>query len=220
MAHAIDKQSIIERLYAGDAIAASQMMPPSLWGYNGSVTDYPYDTVKAAAYLKACQAESTLPAEVTFYVPPIQRFYHPKPKELGELIQANLAAVGINAKIESPDWKTVHIPDVNGGKVDIYLLGWGGDNGDPDNSRCQFFCGGTAQFNSDADGKPLAPDAAIDTLPRRGGGNGSGQAQDAVRGRQPEDPRRRPGRALVHRTPPLVFGADLTGYTASPFRPC
>ncbi|MBK7781702.1 MAG: hypothetical protein IPJ58_13225 [Ardenticatenia bacterium] len=219
VAHAIDKQSIIEALYAGDAIAASQMMPPSLWGYNGSVTDYPYDTVKAAAYLKACQAESTLPAEVTFYVPPIQRFYYPKPKELGELIQANLAAVGINAKIESPDWKTVYIPDVNGGKVDIYLLGWGGDNGDPDNFLCQFFCGGTAQFNSDADGKPLAPNAAIDTLLRAA----AAETDQAKRKTLYEDANLTIHDAvlavpLVHRTPPLVFGADLTGYTASPLQ--
>lgn len=219
VAHAIDKQSIVASLYAGDAEVATEMMPPSLWGFNKNVSDYPYDTTKAQEYLKACQAESTLPAEVTFYVPPIQRFYYPKPKELGELIQANLAAIGINAKIQSPDWKTVYIPDVNGGKVDIYLLGWGGDNGDPDNFLCQFFCGGTAQFNSDAEGKPLPPDAALDTLLRAA----AAETDQATRKAMYEDANQKIHDAvlavpLVNRTPPVVFGADLTGYTASPLQ--
>lgn len=219
VAHAIDKQAIVDALHVGDAVTASQMMPPSLWGYNKNITDYPYDMTKAAEYLTACKAEATLPEELVFYVPPIQRFYYPKPKELGEMIQAGLAELGINAKIESPDWRNVYIPDVNSGKVPIYLLGWGGDNGDPDNFLCQFFCGGTAQFNSDAEGNPLPPSEAVNTLLRAA----ASETDQAKRTSMYEEANQLIHEAvlavpLVHRTPPLLFSADISGYTPSPLQ--
>jgi len=225
VAHAIDKQAIVDALYAGDAEAAAQMMPPSLWGYNKAVQDYPHDPVKAKEHLDACLKEEELPEKVVFYVPPIQRFYYPKPKELGELIQAQLAEVGITTEIQSPEWGTVYIPDVRGGKAELFLLGWGGDNGDPDNYLCKFFCGASADFNSDgnfeaAEGAaPKAPDEALNTLLREAATLGD----QAARAAKYEEANQMihdlvPAVPLVHRTPPLVFRANVKGYTSSPIQ--
>jgi peptide/nickel transport system substrate-binding protein len=220
LAHAIDKQAIADTLYAGDAVPATQMMPPDLWGYNKSLVDYPYDPVKAKEYLDLCIAEvGELPAEVTFYVPPIQRFYFPKPKELGETIQAGLNELGIVTTISSPEWGAVYLPEVREGKADLFLLGWGGDNGDPDNFLCQFFCGGDASFNSAEDGTAMPPDEELDVLLREA----ATLTDQAERRVKYEEANARiletvPAVPLVHRTPPILLRSNLSGYTASPLQ--
>lgn len=217
---AINKQDIVDALYAGDATTAAQMMPPDLWGYHPSLTDYPYDMAAAATALEACvAAEGPLPAKVTFHVPPIQRFYYPKPKELGEAIQSQLAELGIVTEITSPDWRTVYLKEVREGDTELHLLGWGGDNGDPDNFLCQFFCGGSAQWNSDAEGNPLPPDADLNTLLRDAATKNTQaerqamyeQANQMVHDLVLAVP-------LVHRSAPLLFGAVVQGYTPSPLQ--
>ncbi len=218
VAHAIDKEGVLG-LYAGDAEAATQMMPPGLWGYNDSIEDYPYDLDQAQTYLDACLETSTMPDEVVFYVPPVQRFYFPKPKELGELIQASLAGLGINTAIRSPEWGTVWLPDVREGKHDVFLLGWGGDNGDPDNFLCQFFCGGDASFNGDGEGNGLSPDPDLEALLKEAAALSDQdermakyeEANQMIHELVPSVP-------LVHRSPPLLFRSNVNGYVASPIQ--
>jgi peptide/nickel transport system substrate-binding protein len=219
VAQAIDKKGIVDALYGGDAEAASQMMPPKLWGYNAAVQDYAYNIDAAKASLAKCVAAEKLPAETSFYVPPIQRFYFPKPKELGESIQASLSQAGINTKISSPDWKTVYLKDVSGGKTELYLLGWGGDNGDPDNFLCQFFCGGTAAWNSDKSGNPLPANDALNKLLR----DAATKSDPAVRQKMYEQANQMIhdevlGVPLVYRSTPLLFRSNISGYTASPIQ--
>jgi peptide/nickel transport system substrate-binding protein len=118
----------------------------------------------AAEYLQAAIDEGVeIPDPVIFYVMPVARLYFPQPQQLGELIQAQLAEIGINAQIQSPAWPDPYLADLqeDGTKADIFLLGWGGDNGDPDNFLCVFFCGADTQFNNDGAGGGVAPDAEI-----------------------------------------------------------
>jgi peptide/nickel transport system substrate-binding protein len=219
VAHAIDKQGLIASLYGDGAEAAVQMMPPEMWGYNSTLQDYPFDMTLAKEFLDKCAAEETLPEEVVFYVPPVQRFYMPKPKELGEAIQAALAELGIKTSIQSPDWASVYLPDVRSGKADIYLLGWGGDNGDPDNYLCVFFCGGTASFNSDAEGNPLPPDAELNTLLREA----ATLSDQAARQTLYEQANARVhdlvlAVPIAHRSAPILFRSNVSGYVPSPIQ--
>jgi peptide/nickel transport system substrate-binding protein len=86
IAHAIDKQAIIDTLYtAGDGEVASQFQPPSLWGYNETLEDYPYDPAKAMEYLQAAIDEGVqIPDPAIFYVMPTPRLYFPQPQPTGE----------------------------------------------------------------------------------------------------------------------------------------
>jgi len=150
IAHAIDKQAIIDAIYPGDAEPAGQFQPPSLWGYNAGIVDYPYDPAAAADFLQAAIAEGVeIPDPAIFYVMPVSRAYFPDPQPTGELIQAMLAEIGINAQIQSPAWPDPYLSDLqeDGTKHDLFMLGWVGDNGDPDNFLCVFFCGGDTSFN-------------------------------------------------------------------------
>ena len=51
---------------------------------------------------------------------------------MAEMMQADLAKVGIKAKIVSYEWGE-YLKRTKAGEHDTVLLGWTGDNGDPDN---------------------------------------------------------------------------------------
>ncbi len=130
VAHAIDKQAIIADLYQGMGVAAKNPLPPSVWGYDDTVEDYPYDPAKAKELLDAAGVSDGF--ETTLYAMPNPRPYMPSPEKVAEAIIADLAKVGIRAKMVTYDWAT-YLAKTEAGEHDMALLGWSGDNGDPDN---------------------------------------------------------------------------------------
>jgi len=74
------------------------------------------------------------------YYMPVTRFYYPSPKEIGEAMAADLAKAGIVVELYlEGDWPTYLGGRRDGTLVGLYQLGWGGDNGDPDNFHGYFF---------------------------------------------------------------------------------
>ncbi|RPI48991.1 MAG: hypothetical protein EHM56_13045 [Chloroflexi bacterium] len=74
------------------------------------------------------------------YYMPVTRFYYPSPEEIGEAMAADLANAGINVTLElAGDWTTYLGLRRDGQLMGLYMLGWGGDNGDPDNFHNYFF---------------------------------------------------------------------------------
>ncbi len=63
---------------------------------------------------------------------PVQRPYNPDAKRMAELMQADLAKVGVKAKIVTYEWGEYRKRAQNG-EHQMVQLGWTGDNGDPDN---------------------------------------------------------------------------------------
>ena len=70
--------------------------------------------------------------KTTLYAIPVARPYMPNGRKVAEAIQADLRKVNITAKIVSFEWGT-YLDKVTKGEHDMALLGWTGDNGDPDN---------------------------------------------------------------------------------------
>jgi peptide/nickel transport system substrate-binding protein len=136
IAHAVNKRLIVDKLLGGIAVPAKNMLPPSMWGYNEAVVDYEYDPPKAREYL----AKAGLPNgfKTTLWAMPNPRPYMPQPTKIAEAIQADLKAVGIDAEIVTMDWAT-YLAKTRDGEQDMYMLGWTGDNGDPDNFLYWFF---------------------------------------------------------------------------------
>ena len=77
------------------------------------------------------------------YYMPVTRFYFPSGKEIAEAMAADLANAGINVELYlEGDWPTYLGARREGRLAGLYMLGWGGDNGDPDNFTGYFFGGG------------------------------------------------------------------------------
>ena len=127
---AIDKESIVNDIYMGTATVAKNGLPPVVMGYNDEIEDYPYDPERAKELL----AEAGYPDgfEVTLHVMPVSRPYMFDPPKIGEAIQSYLAAVGIEVEFYQVDWGT-YLQETEAGQHQMCLLGWTGDNGDPDN---------------------------------------------------------------------------------------
>ena len=128
--YAINKSSIIENLYKGTAIVAKNGMPPFMLGYNDDIVDYPYDPDMARQLLEDAGYPNGF--NTTLWVMPVSRPYMFDPPKIGEAIQAYLADVNINIELYQIDWST-YLEKTEGGEHPMCLLGWTGDNGDPDN---------------------------------------------------------------------------------------
>jgi peptide/nickel transport system substrate-binding protein len=217
VAYALDKARYAAQVFPGDAQPAQSMLPPAVWGHNVAV-ERNVDLALARQYLETCQAAGvTLPAAISFYVPPIPRPYLPDPAALGAAIQADLAAIGLNVTIASPDWQTVWLPDVHSGRADLFLLGWTGISGDPDSFMCPLFCGAEGAFNTSDSGQPEPPDVELAALLAEA----RETADPAVRQTLYEQAQARianvvPAVPLVHRQTSWAFQSGIEGFVPSP----
>ena len=127
---AINKKAIIDTVFLGSGIAAKNPIPPSMWSYNDAVKDYPYDPEAAKKLL----AEAGYPNgfETDLWAMPVQRPYNPNARRIAELMQADLAKIGVKAEIKSFEWGEYR-RRLQAGEHQMGQLGWTGDNGDPDN---------------------------------------------------------------------------------------
>lgn len=130
MNYAIDKQAIVDSFFEGRANVAVNPMPPSISGYNDEVEGYEYNPEKAKELL--AQAGLADGFEMELWAMPVPRPYMPDGQKVAEVIQNNLADIGIKAKIVSFEWAT-YLDKASKGEADAFMLGWTGDNGDADN---------------------------------------------------------------------------------------
>lgn len=145
IAMAIDRDAILKEVYQGAGQKAKNPIPPTIWSYDESSVDWPYDPAKAAEMLKAAGVTSL---DTDLWWMPVQRPYNPNAKRMGEMVQADLEKVGIHAKLVSYEWGEYR-KRAQAGEHQMAFLGWTGDNGDPDN-----FFGPLLGCNSE--GKPNA----------------------------------------------------------------
>ncbi len=128
--YAVQREAIVKGLYGGYGTPAVNPMPPTLWGYNHSIVGYAYDVAKAKELLAAAGFPNGFKTELWAMTGP--RPYMPDPLKVAEAIQSDLTAVGVDATLKTLEWGT-YLDQVQGGKAPMCLLGWTGDNGDPDN---------------------------------------------------------------------------------------
>lgn len=219
IAHAINKQGIVNALYGGTGLPATQFQPPPLWGHNKDLKDYPYSPDRARALLKEAGFGQGL-KEITwedgrkeplpFWYMPVSRPYYPNPKEIAEAMAADLAKVGITVKLQTLDW-SAYLDKRKKGELPLYMLGWTGDNGDPDNFVCYFFCGPGASREGFYSNKGLAE--VLLQAQRL-----TDQAKRAALYRKAEQMIHDEAARIfiAHNQPPLAFSKKVKGYVANP----
>ena len=127
---AVNKQQIIDTVYQGAGQLAVNAMPPTQWSYDDTIKDAPYDPEKAKQLLKEAGIKEG--TEITLWAMPVQRPYNPNAKLMAEMLQSDWSKIGIKAKIVTYEWGE-YIKRSKGGENGAMLIGWSGDNGDPDN---------------------------------------------------------------------------------------
>ena len=218
-AHAVNKKAIVDALYGGTGLVATQFQPPSLWGYNRELRDFEYSPAKAQALLRGAGFAQGV-SEVTwddgkreplvFWYMSRSRPYFPNPKEIAEAMAADLAKVGIKAQLQTAEW-AVYLDKRKNGQLPLYMLGWTGDNGDPDNFLCYFFCQPGVSREGFYANKPLAEVLLrAQTL--------TSQAERAKLYRQAEQMLHDDvGRLFIaNNRPPLAFSKRVKGYVPHP----
>ncbi|MCP8938442.1 ABC transporter substrate-binding protein [Alsobacter sp. SYSU M60028] len=155
---AIDKAAIIRDVYLGTGQVAKNLIPPTMWSYNDAVKDYPYDPAKAKEMLE--KAGVKLPLEIDLWYMPVQRPYNPNAKRIAEMMQADLAKVGVTAKLVTYEWGEYR-KRAQAGEALTVQLGWTGDNGDPDNF---FFLRGCQDGKAGAQNLPKWCNAEFDSI--------------------------------------------------------
>ena len=126
----VNKQQIIDSVYQGAGQLAVNAMPPTQWSYDTTIKDQPYNPEKAKELLKEAGIKEG--TEITLWAMPVQRPYNPNAKLMAEMLQSDWAKIGIKAKIMTYEWGE-YIKRSKGGENGAMLIGWSGDNGDPDN---------------------------------------------------------------------------------------
>jgi len=143
LAMSIDRDAIMKDVFLGAGEKATTLIPPTMWSFDEKIPDVPYDPEKAKALLAAAGVQT--PLEIDLWYQPVSRPYNPNGKRIGEMMQADLAKIGVNAKLVTYEWGEYR-KRAQGGEDMTAQLGWTGDNGDPDN----FFF-----LDSCVNGKPI-----------------------------------------------------------------
>jgi peptide/nickel transport system substrate-binding protein len=211
--HAVDKNALIDTFYGGLAEPAKNPLPPSLWGYNDSINEYEFDLEKAKQLL----AEAGYPDgfETDFWAMPVPRPYMPQGPQAAEQMAANFEKIGVKTEILSPEWG-VYLERTGNGEHQMAMLGWTGDNGDPDNFLYVLLdsdnaktpdAGNIAFYKNDQVHDLLIQAQRITDLEERT--KLYEQAQEIIHEDAPWVP-------LVHSTPPLAANVKVKGFVPHP----
>ena len=116
MAHAIDRQSLVENLIRGDARVIHTPCFPTQFGCDEEVAvKWEYDQDKARELL----AEAGYPDGFEI------EFYTFRPADWAEAIMADLAEVGIDANLTKMPYFALRDKQRNEGTTPMYLMDWG-----------------------------------------------------------------------------------------------
>ncbi|NRD73456.1 ABC transporter substrate-binding protein [Shewanella sp. VB17] len=129
LAHAVDRDNILRAVYQKTAVKATGLLPPMSWAYSANKPIIRYDPQEAKRLLKEAKV---VDLNLDIWAMPVARIYNPNALKTAELIQADLANIGVNANIISYDW-SVFNQKLTQHDYDSVLIGWTADNSDPDN---------------------------------------------------------------------------------------
>ncbi|KQO44052.1 ABC transporter substrate-binding protein [Pseudomonas chengduensis] len=128
---AFDKAAYIRAQYGeGNATPAVAPYPATLWGQDETLQDWPHDPERARQLLtEAGHADGFA---LSIWTRPGGGPTNPNPGIGAQMLQADLAAIGIRSDIRVFEWGEL-IKRAKNGEHDLVFMGWAGDNGDPDN---------------------------------------------------------------------------------------
>ncbi|ROR14907.1 ABC transporter substrate-binding protein SapA [Erwinia sp. JUb26] len=128
LALGINNERLMESIFYGTAETAASILPRASWAYDTDARVTPYDPQKARDALKALGIENL---HLTLWVPSASQAWNPSPMKTAELLQADLAQIGVRVTIVQVDgrFQEARLMEMN---HDLTLTGWSTDSNDPD----------------------------------------------------------------------------------------
>ncbi|MCH8333739.1 ABC transporter substrate-binding protein [Candidatus Sumerlaeota bacterium] len=121
---AINEDLIVEKIMNGQAVAAGQLFPDSIVGYDDSIVREPYDLDKAKALME--EAGYADGFDITLETPN-NRYVNDD--EIAQAIAGQLARIDIRVRVNARP-KDVFFKDEEQGFFSFFLIGWTNPNGD------------------------------------------------------------------------------------------
>jgi peptide/nickel transport system substrate-binding protein len=138
VAYGLDRKAVVKAFYLGRGKVAQEFMPPGLFGYSNKVAKYSYNPSKAKSLLRS--AGLTLPVKLDFYYFTRSRAYLPDPTDTFQAFKASLEKSGFSITPHVLPFRPDFLSAVNRGDAGhLYMVGWNGDWGDPDDWVGIFF---------------------------------------------------------------------------------
>ncbi|MFP2504882.1 ABC transporter substrate-binding protein SapA [Buttiauxella gaviniae] len=128
LALAINNQRLMQSIYYGTAETAASILPRASWAYDSDSKITEYNPQKARQQLKALGLNNL---EMRLWVPTSSQAWNPSPLKTAELIQADMAQIGVKVIIVPVEgrFQEARLMDMN---HDLTLAGWATDSNDPD----------------------------------------------------------------------------------------
>ncbi len=120
IAYGIDRQAIIDAVFAGSARLANAILPPDHWAGAKDLPGYTYDPDKAKRLLAQAGYSPQNPLSLTY-----KTSSDPFRLRLATIYQYQLKQIGIELDIRSYDWGTFY-GDIKNGRFQLYSLAWVG----------------------------------------------------------------------------------------------
>ena len=206
LAAALNRPALVEALFGGTGEVASQLLPPSVPGWNPEVAGPRYDPDRARRLL----TEAGYPGGFVtdFWYLPIPRPMWPDPRAAAEVMAADLAKVGVRTALRTQDWAG-YVAAFQRLEYPLWMTSWNSETGDADDFLYAFFgrLGGDNSWD-DAEVRGLL-----------------GQAQTTADSAEREALYRRvnatvdrevPRVPIVHTSAALLTRARVRGYVANP----
>lgn len=129
---AIDRETLLEKLFYGKGVLANGIMPVGLVGHNPELEKITYDPAKAKTLL----VEAGYPNGFDMVISQISD--RPASLKMNEAVQSMLGDVGIKVEIQQMD-EASWFATRKEGKLPCYYTDWSADFNDPDNFMYTFF---------------------------------------------------------------------------------
>ena len=126
IAAAIDRSTIIRTLLGGLADEATGLLPPAHWAYEPGVTRYDYDPARARRLLdEAGLVDPDGAGPKPRLSLTLDTSQNELARRIAEVIQQQLAQIGIDLTIRSHEWGAFYA-DIKAGRFQLYTLSWVG----------------------------------------------------------------------------------------------
>lgn len=128
IALSINNPRLMQSIYYGTAETAASILPRTSWAYDNDSQITEYNIDKARLLLQEAGIKDL---RLHLWVPTASQAYNPSPLKMAELIQADLARIGIKVTIVPVEgrFQEARLSDED---HDLTLAGWTTDSNDPD----------------------------------------------------------------------------------------